>query len=85
MDYVDDDLSKYNLNTKIQIKANDWLKFNFNNNLTLNMIRRPMANQTIFYATLGNQYPNTSTILPVNSAYNIPTWNERLYLQNSKL
>lgn len=83
MDYVDDDLSKYNLNTKIQIKANDWLKFNFNNNLTLNMIRRPMANQTIFYATLGNQYPNTSTILPVNSAYNIPTWNERLYLQNS--
>ena len=32
LDQVDDNLSKYNVNTKLQIKANDWLKFNFNNN-----------------------------------------------------
>lgn len=48
LDQVDDNLSKYNVNSKFQIQANKWLKFNFNNNLSLNILKRPMANQTIF-------------------------------------
>lgn len=48
LDQVEDNLSKYNINTKFQITANEWLKFNFNNNMTLNIIKRPLANQTIF-------------------------------------
>ena len=48
MDQVQDDLKKYNVNTKFAVTATDWLKFNFNNNLTLNIINRPMPNQTIF-------------------------------------
>ena len=61
MDKVDDNLSKYNVNTKFQINANKWLKFNFNNNLTLNILKRPMANQTIFYGTIGQTIPNAPT------------------------
>lgn len=83
MDRVDDNLSKYNLNTKFQVKANDWLKFNLNNNITLNMIKRPMPNQTIFYGTIGNAYPNRPTHLPVASEYGLPNWNEMLYLENA--
>lgn len=83
MDRVKDDLSKYNLNTKFQVKANEWLKFDLNNNLTLQMLKRPMANQTIFYNNVSGMSPNQVTQLPVASEYNIPTWNEQLYLQNS--
>lgn len=82
MDKVQDDLSKYNLNTKLDIRPNNWIRFNFNNNITLTMLKRPMANQTIFYGTLGNSYPNRPTQLPIDSEYNIPTWNEMMYLTN---
>lgn len=70
MDKVDDNLSKYNVNTKFQINANKWLKFNFNNNLTLNILKRPMANQTIFYGTIGQTIPNAPTHYPIESKYN---------------
>ena len=83
MDKVQDDLSKYNLNTKFQINANKWLRFNLNNNITLQMIKRPMGNQMIFYNNVSNQYPNQATELPVDSEYNIPGWSELMYLKNS--
>lgn len=83
LDKVTDTLDKYNINTKFQFRVNDWLKFNFNNNVTLNMIKRPLANQTIFYGTIANTYPNRPTQLPVDSEYNLPTWNEFLYMQNA--
>ena len=70
LDKVDDNLSKYNVNTKFEIKAKEWLKFNFNNNITLNILKRPMPNQTIFYATLGKSLPNAPTHYPVASQYN---------------
>ena len=38
LEQVDDNLSKYNVNSKFQIRANKWLKFNFNNNLSLNIL-----------------------------------------------
>lgn len=85
MDQVQDDLDKYYLNTKLMIKANDWLTFNFNNNVTLNSIVRPMANQTIFYGTIANTAPTRVTTLPVSLAeYATPTWNELLYMKKSK-
>ena len=84
MDHVRDDMSKFNINTKIHIKAKDWLKFNFNNNLTLNKIGRPMPNQTIFYGTIANSYPNRPTVLPVSSEYDLPVWNEMLYLKKAE-
>lgn len=81
---VDDDLSKYNLNTKLTFNVNEWLKFNLNNNVTLTMIDRPMPNQTIFYAIAGNQIPSKVTRLPVNDPnYSTPTWNEMLYFKNA--
>ena len=83
LDQVEDNLSKYNANTKFQIIANKWLKFNFNNNITLNILKRPMANQTYFYGTAGKAFPNTPTHLPVESEYNLPTWNEFLYMKQS--
>lgn len=70
LDKVDDNLSKYNVNTKFQIIANKWLKFNFNNNITLSILKRPMANQTIFYGTLGQTIPNAPTHYPIDSEYN---------------
>lgn len=83
MDHTEDNLSKYNVNAKLQFKVNDWLKFNFNNNMTLNMIKRPMANQTIFYGTIADRYPTQVTHLP-REEYNLPEWNEMLYMQNTK-
>ena len=83
LDQVQDDLSKYNLNTKLQMKTNNWLRFNLNNNITLQMIKRPMANQTILYNKIGSHRPTQVTQLPVDSEYNLPSWNEMLYLKNS--
>ena len=83
LDKVQDDLSKYNLNTKLQFKTSDWLRFNLNNNITLQMIKRPMANQLILYNKIGSHRPTQVTELPVESEYNIPSWNEMLYLKNS--
>ena len=84
MEQVDDNLSKYNFNTKLEVKPSKWLKMNFNNNLSLNILKRPMANQTIFYGTVANSSPTRVTQLPVdNSEYAIPNWNEMLYLKNT--
>ncbi|MGL4909013.1 MAG: SusC/RagA family TonB-linked outer membrane protein [Bacteroidales bacterium] len=85
IDQVRDDLSKYNINTKLSVTAKEWLKFNLNNNVTLNLINRPLANQTIFYATIANTAPTRVTHLPTaNSAYSTPTWNEMLYLKQAE-
>lgn len=81
LDHVKDDLSKYNLNTKIQAKPTDWLRFNLNNNITLQMIKRPMPNQSIIYNKIGSHRPSQVTHLPIDSKYNIPSWNETLFMQ----
>ena len=83
MEHIQDDLSKYNLNTKLQVKTNDWLKFSLNNNVTLQMIKRPMANQMIVYNKIGSHRPTQVTHLPVASEYNLPAWNEMLFLKKS--
>lgn len=83
LDKVDDAMKKLNLNTKLEVRAKSWLKFNFNNNLTYNKINRPMPNQTIFYGTIANAFPNRATHLPVSSAYDLPHWNEMMYLTNA--
>lgn len=83
LDHVKDDLSKYNLNTKLQAKPTDWLRFNLNNNITLQMIKRPMPNQSIIYNKIGSHRPSQVTHLPIDSKYNIPSWNETLFMQNS--
>ena len=81
---MQDDLEKYNVNTKFSIRATDWLKFNFNNNVSLSLLKRPLANQTIFYGTIANMSPSRVTKLPVEQAeYSTPTWNEQLYLQKA--
>ncbi|SKB70061.1 TonB-linked outer membrane protein, SusC/RagA family [Sphingobacterium nematocida] len=80
---VTDKMKKYNLNSKLEIRAREWLKFNFNNNLSYNAIDRPMPNQTIFYGTIGNAYPNRPTHLPVSSSYNLPNWNEMMFLKEA--
>lgn len=83
LNLVEDRMKKFNLNSKLEAKAKDWLRFNFNNNLTFNLIKRPMPNQTIFYGTIGNAYPNRPTHLPVSSSYDLPTWNEMMYLKEA--
>ncbi|MFR9524419.1 MAG: TonB-dependent receptor [Rikenellaceae bacterium] len=84
IDFVEDDLDKISLNTKVNIKAKSWLKFSINNNLTLTSITRPLANQTIFYGTIANSYPNRPTVLPIDSEYNLPSWNEMMYLNSTQ-
>ncbi|MFR9514563.1 MAG: TonB-dependent receptor [Rikenellaceae bacterium] len=84
INFVEDDLDKINLNTKVSIKAKSWLKFDINNNLTLTSITRPLANQTIFYGTIANSYPNRPTVVPMDSDYNIPSWNEMMYLKSTQ-
>ena len=82
LDRVEDSLDKYNVNTKFQIKPNDWLKFNFNNNITLNLISRPLPSMSILYHEISRAQPNRVTQVPVSGQYNLPSWNEGLYLDN---
>ena len=84
IDHVTDKMSKYNVNSKLQINAKEWLKVNFNNNLSITDVARPMAKQTFFYGTIANQYPTQTTVLPVDGEYNIPTWNQMMYLKATK-
>ena len=83
MSEVEDNLSKYNLNTKLGLKANKWLRFDFSNNVMLTITKRPMPNQTIFYNGISGTTPNRPTKLPVTSEYNLPGWNEYLYLKSA--
>jgi hypothetical protein len=70
------------VNTKFQIKPNDWLKFNFNNNITLNLISRPLPDMSILYHQIARSQPNMVTEVPISGLYNLPSWNEALYLDN---
>lgn len=83
LDHMTDDLKKYNLNTKLQTKTKDWLKFSLNNNMTLQVISRPLQNQMVLYNQIGSHLPTTVTHLPVDSDYNIPSWNQTLFLRKS--
>lgn len=83
LDRVEDSLNKYSLNTKLQMKTTDWLKFNFNNNLTLTTIDRPLPNMSILYHNLARSAPNAAVQVPVEGQYNIPNWNEYLYLDKA--
>lgn len=50
----------------------------------MNILDRPLANQTIFYGTIANMSPSRVTQLPVEQAqYATPTWNELYYMQKS--
>ena len=86
LDQVDDNQSKYYVNTKLQVKPNKLMKFNFNNNITLNIIKRPMPNQLILYANVGKSIPNAPTHYPIDSKYNDATEFKNLkeshYVQN---
>lgn len=83
LERVEDSLKKYNVNTKLQFKVSDYLKFNFNNNITLNLISRPLPNMSILYHEIARSAPNAAVVLPVQGAYNIPTWNYYYYLENA--
>lgn len=83
IDHVDDKLEKYHVNTRLSFLAKRWLKVQFNNNLTVACTRRPMADQTIFYAQISDKYPTQTTILPVEGDFNIPSWNEVMYLKET--
>lgn len=84
MSRVKDGIEKYSINTKLSVNAKDWLRLGFTNNLSINRLYRPLANQTIFYGTIANMQPSRVTHLPVEQEqYAIPSWNEHLYLRSS--
>lgn len=81
MDKVVDDLKKYNLNTKLEIKSKDWLKINLNNNITLINVDRPLPNMSILYHEFARSKPNMVTKLPIDGVYNVPDWDFNLYMK----
>lgn len=83
MDHVKDELDKYTINMKLSFQPKAWLRMNVSNNTTITLIDRPMANQTIFYATISDKYPTQVVKLPVDTEYNIPSWNEVMYLKET--
>lgn len=83
MDHVKDELDKYTINMKLSFQPKAWLRMNVSNNTTITHIERPMADQTIFYATISDKYPTQVVKLPVDSEFNIPTWNEVMYLKET--
>ncbi len=83
IDHVEDELDKYNVNIKFDFLPKEWLEFRFSNNLTVTDISRPMADQTIFYAQISDKYPTQVVSLPVDGAYDLPSWNEVMYLKET--
>lgn len=83
MDKVQDDIKKYYLNTKFHVRANKWLQFDLNNNVTLQMINRPMANQTIFYNNATGVAPNSVPEVVIDGQRHLSSWNELRTLQAS--
>ena len=83
IDHVEDELDKYTVNMKFSFLAKEWLRFNLSNNLSVTDIARPMADQTIFYAQISDKYPTQATVLPVGGLYDIPSWNEVMYLKET--
>lgn len=84
IDHVNDKLDKYNVNTKLSFLAKQWLKVQFSNNLSIIRTRRPMANQTIFYAQISDKYPTQTTVLPIEGDFTVPSWNEVMYLKETE-
>lgn len=82
MDKITDELSKYNLNSKLEMRGKK-LKINFNNNVTLTDIRRPLPNMSILYHEFARTRPNLVTHLPIKSPYNLPGYNYFLYLKET--
>ena len=83
IDHVEDDLDRYNLNARMSFNVKPWLKAAFNNSLAVTGIDRPMADQTIFYAQISDKYPTQVTALPVEGDYDLPSWNEVMYLKET--
>lgn len=81
LDKVHDDLSKYNLNTKVQLTPKKWLKVNVNNNITMTDITRPLPNMSILYHDFARATPNQVSYYPVPGPYNLSTTNYQLYLK----
>lgn len=83
IDHVKDELDKYNINIKLSFQPKSWLEFNLSNNTTITLLERPMAVQTIFYATISDKYPTQAVRLPIDGEYDIPSWNEVMYLKET--
>ena len=83
IDHVEDELDKYTVNIKFSFLAKEWLRFSLSNNLAVTDIARPMADQTIFYAQISDKYPTQATVLPVSGRYDLPSWNEVMYLKET--
>lgn len=81
MDHVKDELDKYHVNIRLAFQPKQWLSFSVSNNATVTVLDRPLANQTIFYAQISDKYPTQAVILPIDSDYDIPSWNEVMYLK----
>lgn len=84
MDHVEDELDKYTVNIKMSFLAKEWLEFSVSNNLAVTELTRPMANQTIFYAQISDKVPTQATVLPVEGSYDLPPWNEVMYLKETR-
>lgn len=83
IDHVEDELDKYSVNIKFSFLVKEWLKLNLSNNITVTDIARPLADQTIFYAQISDRYPTQVTKLPVGGIYDLPSWNEVMYLKET--
>ncbi len=79
---VKDDLKKISVNTKASIDLSKQFSIEFNNNITFMDIDRPLPDMTIVYHNISRSEPNRVTTLPINNAYNIPTWNNNLGIRS---
>ena len=48
----------------------------------MNLISRPLPDMSILYHQIARSQPNMVTEVPISGLYNLPSWNEALYLDN---
>ncbi len=75
----DDSFNRYNLNSKINTKAFDWLRFNLITKYSKENISRPSYDRSSYYNNVARQWPTNAPYYPDGSlAYeNVQIWLEQ--------
>jgi TonB-linked SusC/RagA family outer membrane protein len=75
----DDSFDRYNLNSKINTKAYDWLRFSLITKYNKTKISRPSYDRSLYYNSVARQWPTNAPYYPDGSlAYeNVQIWLEQ--------
>lgn len=64
LNFGDDSHTRNTINSQVNTKVNNWVKFNFSSKLTRSNITRPSYDRNLFYNELSRQWPTNAPYFP---------------------